>query len=352
MAASVGVLYVSSREGLSLPPLPSVAVERSSGYWVARLRGEAIETINLVADALRAHQIYGAALATRPLFADELWLAYEWLDSLVVEREIDSAWLETAGWIEVRSYQHPRVRVYRLADQTSQFTTRGHLETVSQYRKSLTSARPTVINLDLREDLSRDQDLFGDLADPRVGGAVALLMLSGATAAGGRVRLRNPAALELDHIDDARILSRQQRLNAILIRAIGLPASGDISRSREAFADPEGVARAWSSRDATQDFFVVMEVEALVDPVLLIPVGQVFEQASVNNTQTLATASTTTEVVTPGRLLPLVLPAWCLNKNLDPPAGEALNPTPLRVRHTESDSQSDIWRARERIMAP
>jgi hypothetical protein len=329
-----------------------MTIERSSGYWVARLPGELVESISLVADALRDHQILGAALAKRPLSVSDLWLAYEWRDSLVVEREIESEWLEEAGWIEDRGYRHPRVRVYRLADESPEpTTTRRHVEAVSQYRESLTSARPTVIDLDLSVDRSRDHELFGDLAYPWVGGAVALLMLSGATPAAGRVQLRNPAALELDHIDDERILSRQQQLNVINVRAIGLSASGDISQRLDAFANPEGVARAWSSRGGTQSFFVVMEVEALVDPELLIPVGQIFEQASVNDTQTLATASNTIVVVTPGRLRPLVLPAWCLNAHLKPPSGEPLNPTPLRVRHTESQSQSDIWHDRARIMA-
>jgi hypothetical protein len=88
-----------------------------------------------------------------------------------------------------------------------------------------------------------------------------------------------------------------------------------------------------------------------VDPELYVPVGQVFEQESVNGVQTLAAASPGTVVVTPGRLEPFVIPAWCLNAELAPPSGEPVRATPLRARHSVTDSQDTVWGRRRSVMA-
>jgi hypothetical protein len=327
-------------------------VVRSGGWWIRRLPEFSDRAIEAVADGLRSRRIVSAALVRGELTDDRLWLAHEWHGALVVDRALGSRVLDqVVGWREDRQYDHPHVHVFRPDPHTAaEPAPSGLVETSAEYRDSLTSTRPVVIDLPCTEELARSSALFGEFADPRVGGSVALLMLSGATPGASRVRLRNPAALDLELVDDERSIGRLRKAGAIEVAAIGTSHSVGIGSAHARFADPEELDRLWERRSSSS-YFVVLEASALVDPEVFVPLGQVFEQETVNRTQTLAAAAPGSAVVTPGRLSPMVLPAWCLNSELGAPDAEPVRATPLRARLSESDSQDAVWIRRRAVMS-
>jgi hypothetical protein len=160
--------------------------------------------------------------------------------------------------------------------------------------------------------------------------------------------LRNPAALDLDWVDDPRSASALRSAGQLTVTAAGL--SHDSSDVGAGFSDPDEARRLWAHRTPSS-FYVLLEASAPVDPELFVPLGQVFEQGVANGVQTLATTRPGSVVVTPGRLGRLLLPAWCLNQNLAAPTGELVRPTPLRTRYPSGTSQSDVWTDRARVSA-
>lgn len=110
---------------------------------------------------------------------------------------------------------------------------------------------------------------------------------------------------------------------------------------------------AWLSARPSHGFAVAMELSApLVDPPVWIPVGQVFQQTSVNGVQTLAVSQATNVVVQPGSIVAVVTSAWCLNNALASPSGQLMQSTPFRVRNDPRTSQADVWVDRDSLMAP
>lgn len=316
-----------------------------------------MDLLPVVADALRDRRIISAAVVAAPLPDERLWWAYEWHDALVVDRQLPGGTLgPMEAWREVPGSNHPELRVFQLrADEarTEADPSRvRQVETVIEFRESLHSDLPTAIDVSMSDGRVAEADLaslLGELADPRVGGAVALLMLSGATHASMSVRLRNPAALDLDWIDDERSISCQQQLGAVVVRAIGLSNSSDVDTT--GFREPEELLRMRSHLPTSWTYALMLEAEAHLDPELFVPVGEVFEQSTVNSTQTLAASASASAVVTPGRLGRMVLPMWCLNASLSPPRGEPVQPTPLRARYSGVESQQDVWAERKTVTA-
>lgn len=356
MTPGEGFVYAAARDGSEDVGLPHSVVIKGHGPDVLLLEGDVVDLLPLVAAALRDRRITSAAAVAAPLPNDRLWWSFEWLDALVVDRQLAE---ETLGpmdaWRENPS-NHPELRVFHLrVDEASTDDDPSRLqqvEMVVEFRESLHSDRPTAIEVPMSNGRVADEDfagLFDELADSRVGGAVALLMLSGATHASSGVRLRNPAGLNLEWIDDERSISRQQQFGAVVVRAIGISNSTFLRAT--GFQQPGELLRMRSDLPGPWSFAVMLEADAHIDPELFVPIGEVFEQSTVNGTQTLAASASASTVVTPGRLGHLVLPMWCLNRSLSPPDGESMRPTPLRARYTGAESQRDVWADREAVIA-
>src|SRR5262249_24124746 len=157
----------------------------------------------------------------------------------------------------------------------------------------------------------------------------ALLALSGAGSDSTAVTLRSPAALGLRRTVGANSLTAHTQAGRIRARGHGFEHASDLRLPPD---DAERVQR--ELRGAAASYAVMLELEAVVDPVVEIAEGIVFEQTSVNGVQTLAAAVSRRVTVNPGALVPLALPAWCLNDALASPSGQPVRGTPFMLART------------------
>jgi len=264
-------------------------------------------------------------------------MADEWFHRFVVDRRLPEAdLLREHGWTRSADFHglvvlepaEPEVFALQLVDPGA-------------FRRGIDSTMRLGTRVPLDRSTYLRVGLFGEYVPSELGGSSALLSLSGATPDRPEVVLRNLHALELTRLDEAETLTAHRREGSVVCRAVGLSAGDELDTS--GFEDPRACRLAWQERrPSPAEFWVLVELSASVDPAVWIPVGQVFEQHGVNGRQTLAVASSTRTVVTPGRLTTAALPAWCLNQRLSPPDGKSVNPTPLRTRYTETMSQNAV----------
>jgi hypothetical protein len=192
---------------------------------------------------------------------------------------------------------------------------------------------------------------FGELADSRVGGAFALLALSGARTTSVDITLRNPAALRLKVVDSDISLPGHVRAGRLTVRGHGYSShnASAVAASVQApdLEPSDGMMRA--ALGERTNYGILLEIEVNVDPEVEIEEGAIFEQVSVNDVQTLATVESHQMTVGLGRFAPLALPVWCLNSSLAAPAGQQVRPTPL-VLITPGNSQGEVWAERDRVL--
>lgn len=109
--------------------------------------------------------------------------------------------------------------------------------------------------------------------------------------------------------------------------------------------DFEGQAEGWRAKGYA--FAVAIALIGLEDPPVVIPVGSVYQQPQINTpVQNLAAAAGVTVAVPAGAIVPIVLPAFCLNHSFGPPSGP-LAPTSL-VFSAAGGTQQDVWSGIER----
>jgi hypothetical protein len=170
-----------------------------------------------------------------------------------------------------------------------------------------------------------------------MGGAMALLALSGVRPSSDQITLLNPAALNLSVVTDENSISRLRYDGQILVE--------------RAYGTGRGVAdnEFGNSIAGAGDYAVVLELSAPVDPVVEIDTGVVFEHPTLTDVQTLATAAATQVVVQPGSRARLAVSAWCLNRELAPPSWHPMSVAPFRVMDLPG-TQGEVWAARERTL--
>jgi hypothetical protein len=306
-----------------------------------------------LATATREEALLGAALIPREWLPGRAWMAFEWRGALVVARELAAEVDTIAAWWAVdRRYEHPEVVVLRPRELVPVAVPDDGpriVESTAEYRDALLDEQPAAMRVDLRHLLADPTAWFGELADERLGGAVALMVLSGARRGGESVLLRNAAALELTTCDRPSHLARASLGGSVAVRGWGVSGTWDSARL-PARADRARRASAFAAAGETR-FGVYLEVQALVDPELELDDGTVLEQYEVNDVQTLAAAQPRSISVDAGDLEPLAVPAWCLNRRLAPPNGEPVRPTPLRLTRSY-DSQYSLWDDRDRLVPP
>jgi hypothetical protein len=311
-----------------------------------------------LAEFLSAGAVTSAALVPADLPDERLWLAYEWWDAFVVDRNLISLLGEASGmWVQDPRFDTRELGVKILrparsahADDPGPRTTR-QVETAREYAEAITADQPVLVNTTLAGVLEAPGAWFGDMADPRVGGAFALLVLSGARSESTDITLRSPAALRLKVGDSDASLPHHVRAGRLTVRGYGY-SRGNASRMAEAHPDsfPESdggmLLEALGERTS---FGILLQIEVNIDPEIEIEEGSIFEQTSVNNVQTLATARSQRMTVDPGRFTALALPAWCLNSSLKAPSGQQVRPTPL-VLINRGESQDEVWAERNSVL--
>jgi hypothetical protein len=311
-----------------------------------------------LAELLSRQVVTSAALVRADIAEERLWVAHEWFGAFVVDRDLVGLAGERSGiWIEDYSHDAGEFRVLILrpahpaSPDDSQEGALQQVETTREYATAITHGQSVVVDTTLAAVRRAMGDWFGDLADPRVGGAFALLALSDARSDSNGITLRSPAALGLKVALSDVSLSGHARAGRLAIRGYGY---SDHNAQRVAAATPglpELAERVLlEALGGRTHYGILLEIEVNVDPEVEIGEGSLFEQVSLNDVQTLAAAEPRQMTVGVGRFAPLALPAWCLNKSLAPPAGQQVRPTPL-VLNTPGQSQHEVWAERRSVLA-
>jgi hypothetical protein len=277
----------------------ALTATRPSGtlmLWVSEAPPADVATA--LAELLASGVVRSAALVPADIPDQRLWVAHEWSGAFVVDRDLAELLARTPDtWVEDSSYEEFRIlrptRLGRLDDAES--SSPWHVETAREYASAIADDRAVLADTTLAAIRGAMAEWFGDLADPRVGGAFALLALSGA---------------------------RSDSTATVL---------------REGFRE-----RA--------PYGVLLVIEATVDPEVEIEEDSIFEQVSMNGVQTLTAAAPRRLTVRPGTFAPLAVPAWCLNSSLAAPAGEQVPPTPLALI-VQDRSHDEVGAERRRVLA-
>jgi hypothetical protein len=306
--------------------------------------------LDSLAEALRSGDVRSAVLAEDSLIERVPWAAVERAGALVVEKHLilfldpDSRrWVEVAPSpsLVADHLGDGRLTILRPARVASE-QDRQVVETAQEFAASLDGDRPVVVRTTLAAVEQNRRAWFGELADARVGGANALLALSGVTSQSTAIVLRNAAALSLSRVYDGDALSTHVRAGRIgALRCLGFTRSRIVA---EHLPD-EAVAMI----SGPGGYAIYVELAAVIDPEVEIDAGLIFEQATLNDVQTLATAERRRVTVNVGPANPVAVSAWCLNSALAPPNGESMNVTPLRYV-TNSTSQRAIWAERDSVI--
>jgi hypothetical protein len=213
----------------------------------------------------------------------------------------------------------------------------------------LGSSEPTTARAQLQEVRDAPERWFGELAEPHVGGASVLLALAARNRESSSIVLRNPAALgmKLDRAEARLSTALANHGVTIDLRAVtwGSGVVDEWLRSNLAASDDTFAAEVRHAASVSNFGVLAVLRPGVVDPAIEIPAGTVLEQPTPFDAQHLAVARGTSVTIGMDQVVPVALPAWCLNDDLPPPGGETLHLTPLRAPFAEGATQGAVWEA-------
>jgi hypothetical protein len=318
-----------------------------------------------LAGFLTGGQVRSAALLPTVPAPEQQWMLDEWRGRLVTHRVLADQ-PDQRYWTLSASLELIDMHVFSPAGRGRHTTVTsqpgeqpGHwVETVTEYRASLETNRPTLIIAPVRQIVSKLPEWFGDLADDRIGGAITILALSGVTASPqGLVVLRNPAAFGLRRVTGTTSLAARREAGKVSLRAWGTnspdPTKDVTERSYERLESRSLSASLGALRTATgARYGLLARLTATEDLELRIDTGLVFEQEALNGVQSLAVAAGERPAISASRPVTMAFPAWCLNRRLAAPAGQPVRPTPFFLPLPVGTDQSTVWRTMERTPDP
>lgn len=341
-------LYWGCREGESFRWLDSLAVQGVRARQLAGNRSlitiadpdESIlrKTLSLLA----REEIRSAALVTKPLPTNEVWLAIEWWGRLVVEEAELGRVHGLRDWLgpsERHEQRHLAI-----------FKPRGSSgPEVDEEGLGPIEAREATAN-DVRQDPGR---YYGELADPTIGGA-NVLFAAGMEAARERglpetrVLVGSAETFGFSRHDDPNTVVAWRRQNVIDVDAVGFSLGsweevvGLMGRHIRESKLSEFMALTATWKNEGFGFGVAMVLKGLEDPPVVIPMGSVYQQPAIGaRVQNLAVGRPANVTVGVGAIVPIILPAYCLNPTFSPPSGP-VTPTVL-VHRNPGGSQHDVW---------
>lgn len=136
---------------------------------------------------------------------------------------------------------------------------RHTVELAAEFAASLDGDRPVEVRTTLAAVERNRRAWFGEFADPRIGGANALLALSGVTSTSTSIVLRNPAALSLSLATSADALSEHVRVGRIRVQQC-------FGFSRGRGVSPHVSDEITSTMTGSGSYAVYLELAAVVDP--------------------------------------------------------------------------------------
>ena len=301
------------------------------------------EVLRLTADLLARERIVSAALMSGPLFEDNLWLAAEWWERMVVERTEVSRMKSVSNRLRPEGEHSERnLVIFGL-----------HEKVTPPREEANVLTQEMEVGARVRE---HPYKYYGNLADPRTGGANALYA-AGFEAARARhlpndcIVVGSPEALGFELDTGKHSVVAWQKKSTIAVEAVGF-SGNSITEAGQLFTlfanhqidvDYEDLKRKFDAwRKEKLDFAVGLVLRGLQDPPVVIPVGSVYQQPSIGSQQqNLAIAKPARAMVAAGATVPLILPAWCLNPTFSPPQGP-LVPTPL-ITASAGGTQHEVW---------
>jgi hypothetical protein len=297
------------------------------------------ETILLLA----RKRLRSAALVELPLRQNELYVAAEWWDRFVVE-EGEFARAEFLGeWLVPVGQHAPRHLLI--------FKTREPQE--ADTLDDPPDARPIARSAHVAAVIANPSAYYGELADPRIGGANALFAGGweaarecGLSEAQVLVGVPETFGFEVDRSESSVVAWRRRRMIEIEAVGFSLGSWEEPLRLLEAHSldvDMEKLLiheHEW--RNEGLGFGLAVLLKGLADPPIIIPTGSVYQQPLMGaHVQNLASARPASVTVAAGATVPLVLPAYCLNPTFSPPHGP-VEPT-LLVASSVSGPQQSVW---------
>jgi hypothetical protein len=248
-----------------------------------------------------------------------LWIVIEWKGQLVVHRGLlDRLGHHLEGWDFVSEHREEQLVILEPG--------------------RVVEERPAErLSPDLDKLQRQLDELYGELAHPSLGGAVAIAATFGAVP-----RDLNAVGIEVERAADAP--PALVKSGAIEIVAYGGRSADDITLAQgdEGGVSPDVIAEALDSADAS--CFALARISAAVDPPVRFPRGYILEQERLNTTQNLALVEARVVDVPAGGHVVAVLPAFCLNVDRSWPSGEPMRPTALRIDVPSDITQEDVWR--------
>lgn len=309
---------------------------------------------------LTQNSIRSAALLKTTPDPGMLWVAAEWWGRLVVDRsilgEIEPA---LALWVYQGSYRNETNQLDLAIFTPNPEGTQGQISEqipselkpefvrVSDpivFQERLDDEEACVLRVDSSAIRRNPKKWFGDLADERVGGANALLAHM-REMDDGTILLPNLTLAFLDRETALASLAELTDAGGLIVRSAGFSrdqidatnwyTAAPFKSSRNEFLD--------NLRDSqtAANYAVALEIEAPDDPEVIIGSGVVFEQLTLNGIQNLATVPAQVQTIAAGQIVPMILPAWCINRSLQPPSGQQMRLT--RLHSKAGHNQSDVW---------
>lgn len=332
--------------------------------WICWDRFHQIEAP--LAEALASGQVRSAALLPALPPPEQRWMLTDWRGQLAVHGTVADQ-LDPRFWASASRYDLIDMRSFVPApDDPGQVMAAPGMgarrrradwvETAAEYRASLDTDRPTAVAASAHQVITSMRDWFGELADDRVGGAVAILAMSGVTpSARGQVVLRNPAALGLRRVSGRTPLAGLAKAGRVTVQAWGTRSDDPtrhLARPWPAYLRRESATLTAGLRTLKEttgaQYGVLVSLTAREDLEVLINTGLVFEQETLSRVQNLAIAAGGILWAASRAPVARALPAWCLNRRLTPPNGQAVRPTSLVLSLTANVDQATVWDIVER----
>jgi hypothetical protein len=299
-----------------------------------------------VSELLIQRRIVSACVLNEPPPEGKEWIFFEWHGRLLIDlRLVDKIFGEVSGWKQTQVREDLRVAIFQpMAQGDSNFRIQAR-----NYRELLDAGErgEIILRREWLEIEGAHERLFGQYSDPKIGGAIALLALSGAAdPAVDKITLRTPAALELDIDMSQDSLVGEPARELLTIHCLGCSnlqeaQSGYFTTSFQRWIELYNETK----NSSPAPYFIALELRAEADPTIAIKRGTVFEQTTLAPIQTLGVTRDERTIVGPGEVRPLILPAYCLNRELAPPHASRIRPTPFVYRKAQG-SQGDVWQAR------
>jgi hypothetical protein len=286
-------------------------------------------------ELLISQKIRSAYASDKPLPKDRLWMASEWGGSLVADRSVATALRDFLGGWATTVWDGDDLVIFTPVTQ----------DQAVKYHAMLENPEPRFIIASREKVLKNPQVWFGEYSDDRYGGWTTLISAARPDRE-GFLTLGNLAALGLKRDENPSSAWAVQRSGAIRLHAVGLERSqlemdrwhtnGGFKIKRDNFRFVDDVSRIRSN------YLIALQIEAPIDPTVIIGSGVVFEQVQPLTSQNLAVVEPWETTIDAGQILGLLMPAWCINHHLHAPSGQPLRATPLSFVGDRS-SQQAVW---------